>query len=152
MKADKIIYSDDRIWSNNNIYGADICFNDSRTYQRGSWASGTSTSINVFLDNIYWYLNLLKNSVTAVENRCSSLENRCSSLESWRDSKTFASESWVSNNYTSKYTFNNHIHWAAQNNLYRVLNDWDTYQINGQDVSHIRTVTDLRFVSTSKPQ
>ena len=76
----------------------------------------------------------------------------CSSLESWRDSKTFASESWVDSNYTSKDTFNNHIHWAAQNNSHRVLNDWDTYQINGQDVSHIKTVTDLRFVSTSKPQ
>ena len=145
LKADKIIYSDDWIWSNNNIYGADICFNDSRTYQRGSWASGTSTSINAFLDNIYWYLNLLKNSVTAVENRCSS-------LESWRDSKTFASESWVDSNYTSKDRFNNHIHWAAQHNSHRVLNAWDTYQINGQDVSHIKTVTDLSFVSTSKPQ
>lgn len=144
LKADKIIYSDDWIWSNNNIYGADICFNDSRTYRSGSWASGTSTSINAFLDNIYWYLNLLKNSVTAVENRCSS-------LESWRNSKTFASESWVNRNYTSKDTFNNHGHWDARNNSHRVLNQWDTYQIDGQDVSHIRVVTDLGTIRTSAP-
>ena len=72
-------------------------------------------------------------------------------MESLGNSKTFASESWVNRNYISQSTFNNHGHWDARNNSYRVLNQWDTYQIDGQDVSHIRVVTDLGAIRTSAP-
>lgn len=153
LKADKVIYSDDWIWSNSNIYGADLCFNNSRTYQNGSWASGTSTSINAFLDNIYWYLNQLKSRVDAAQTAANNANSRCSSLESWRNSKTFASESWVNSNFTTQDTFNQHQHLISNLRGWNMLGGYDTYFVSGVgDISHITSTGDAHSMYTSTPQ
>ena len=95
----------------------------------------------------------MKSRVDAAQTAANNANSRCSSLESWRNSKTFASESWVNSNFTTQDTFNQHQHLISNLRGWNMLGGYDTYFVSGVgDISHITSTGDAHSMYTSTPQ
>lgn len=142
--------------ANNGIQGSQFYFNSSLN---GSSVFGGLNSVSVrdHLVKLYALFAEAKKWATTEANRGRD------EAKSWTADQGYATTTWVTNNFakadhTHNYASSTHTHEVSLTNVSLVDHiDWDTYEVMGMDVSHVKKVEtslhkEVKSSTTSEPQ
>ena len=140
---DSIVAEKDISSNNGWMYAGDFSFNAKKSfdYYEGT-ASGTE--ISTFLSNIYSLLKDLRTRMSSAETNIKTLGTRMSSVEQNKaDASTVSKLSTTVSDLSTAVKKNsneirNHYHTIPYGRVITQVN-YDTYQYNGMDISHIRS-------------
>lgn len=136
---DTIVANKDIRSVNGWLYGGDFAFNTNHSY---SYWDGTAsgTQLSSFLSNIYSLLNNLRSRMSTAERDIDIAQARADSAYNLASTKADAStvsdlSATVHDNYVK---IRNHYHTIPYGRVITQVN-YDTYQYEGMDISHIRS-------------
>lgn len=128
------------IFSNRNIQGNELYWINDKRDSHG-WGT-SSNNVWAHLDAIYGLIKTVRDDankrITNVENNAKAWANKAET-----NAKAYTNSYAAPKNHSHNYASANHTHIVNTGNRNVVLDvNYDTYQILGMDVSHVKKVTD----------
>ena len=136
---DTIVANKDIRSVNGWLYGGDFAFNTTHSFDYWN-GTASGTQLSSFLSNIYSLLNNLRSRMSTAERDIDTAQARADSAYNLASTKADAStvsdlSATVQDNYRK---IRNHYHTIPYGRVITQVN-YDTYEYNGMDISHIRS-------------
>lgn len=134
---DTIVANKDIRSVNGWLYGGDFAFNATHSFDYWN-GTASGTQLSSFLSNIYSLLNNLRSRMSTAERDIDTAQARADSAYSYATNIDSALQDvkWTADDAARKVR--NHYHTIPYGSVITQIN-YDTYEYNGMDISHIRS-------------